>query len=53
VKDEIVDLTEKSAPTEEMCEVFSAGINVKVFILETTPSNGDTGEGTSLARGQP
>jgi hypothetical protein len=51
--DEIVDLTENSAPTEEMCELFSAGIDVNVFILETAPSDGDTREGTSLARGQP
>ncbi len=36
-KDEIVDLAEMSAPTEEMCEVFSAGIDVKVFMLETAP----------------
>ena len=27
-KDEIVDLSEMSAPTEEMCEDFSAGIDV-------------------------
>lgn len=40
-KDEIVDLAEMSAPTEEMCEVFSAGIDVKVFMLETAPSDGD------------
>lgn len=37
-KDEIVDLAEKSAPTEEMCEVFSAEIDVKVFMLESAPS---------------
>jgi hypothetical protein len=41
-KDEIVDLAEMSAPTEEMCEVFSAGIDVKVVMLETAPSDGDT-----------
>ena len=52
-KDEIVDLADKSAPTEEMCEVFSAGIDVKVFILETAASDGDTKGGTSPARGQP
>lgn len=52
-KDEIVDLADKSAPAEEMCEVFSAGIDVKVFILEITPSNGDTRVCTSLARGRP
>lgn len=28
-----------SAPTEEMCEVFSAGIDVNVFMLETAPSD--------------
>ena len=40
-KDEIVDLAEMSAPTEEMFEVFSAGMDVKVFMLETAPSDGD------------
>ena len=52
-KDKIVDLADKSAPTEEMCDVFSAGIDVKVFILESAPSDGDTRVCTSLARGQP
>ena len=52
-KDEIVGLSDKSAPTEEMCEVFSAGIDVKVFMLEVAPSDRDTREDTSLARGQP
>jgi hypothetical protein len=52
-KDKIVDLADKSAPTEDMCEVFSAGIDVKVFILESAPSDGDTRVCTSLARGQP
>jgi hypothetical protein len=40
-KDEIVDLAEVSASTEEMCEDFSAGIDVKVFMLEIAPSGGD------------
>ena len=53
-KDEIVDLrlAEMSAPTvsptEEMCEVFSADIDVKVFMLEIVPSDGDIRVGTSL-----
>jgi hypothetical protein len=51
-KDEIVDLAEMSAPTEEMCEVFSAGMDVKVCMLETAPSDEDIRVGTSLARGQ-
>jgi len=51
-KDETVDLAEMSAPTEDMCEDFSAGIDVKVFMLETAPSDGDIRVGTSLVRGQ-
>jgi hypothetical protein len=51
-EDEIVDLAEMSAPTEEMCEVFSAGIDVKVFMLDAAPSDGDIRLGMSLARGQ-
>jgi hypothetical protein len=51
-KDEIVDLAVMSAPTEEMCEVFSAGIDVYDFMLETAPSVGDMRVGTSLVRGQ-
>jgi len=49
-KDEIADLAEMSlsAPTEEMCEGFSAGIDVKVFMLETAPSGENTMVGTSL-----
>lgn len=49
-KDEIVDLAEMSAPTEEMCEVFSAGIDVKVFMLDAAPSDGDMRVGMSGTR---
>ena len=51
-KYEIVDLVEMSVPTEEMCEVFSAAVDVKVFMLEAAPSDGDIRVGTSLVRGQ-
>ena len=52
-KDEIVVLAEWSGPTEEMCELFSAGTDVKGFMLEIASSNEDTREGTSLVRAQP
>ena len=47
----IVDLVGRSVPTEEMWEVFSAGICVNDFMLEMASSDGDTKDGMSLARG--
>lgn len=52
-KDDIVGIAGRSASTEEIREVFSEGINVKAFMVEIAPSDRDTGEGMSLARGQP
>ena len=53
MKDEIVVLAWWSVPTVEMCEVFSAGIDVKGFMLEMASSDSDAREGMSLARGRP
>ena len=41
-----------SVTTEEMCEVFSAGIDAKAFMLEVAASDEHKREGTSLVRGQ-
>jgi hypothetical protein len=52
VNDDIVGPAGWSAPTEEMCEIFSTGIDVKAFMLEIAASDGDTREGTSQVQGQ-
>lgn len=51
MKDDIVGRAWWSVPTVEMCEVLSAGIDVKGFMLETASSDSDAS--TSLARGRP
>jgi hypothetical protein len=48
-----VGLAKGSVSNEEICEVFSAGIDVNAFMLEIASSDGNTREDTSRVRGQP